>query len=49
MAKLGPALTEIFASDSSDFAKLFAGYLTILNPRQAAAPMGTGGSTSVQK
>ena len=49
MAKLGPALTEIFASDTSDFAKLFASYLTILNPRQAAAPMGTGGSTSVQK
>lgn len=48
MAKLGPALTEIFASDSSDFAKLFAGYLTGFNPRPSGAtaakdakPMGT--------
>jgi hypothetical protein len=28
MSKIGPALTEIFASDESDFAKLIAGYLT---------------------
>jgi hypothetical protein len=28
LAKLAPALTEIFASDNSDFAKLFATYLT---------------------
>jgi regulator of protease activity HflC (stomatin/prohibitin superfamily) len=28
MSKLSPALTEIFASDSSDFAKLFANYMT---------------------
>jgi SPFH domain / Band 7 family len=27
-AKLAPALTEIFASDNSDFAKLFAAYMT---------------------
>lgn len=37
MAKLGPALTEIFASDGSDFAKLFAGYLTGFNPKPAGA------------
>ncbi len=28
LAKLAPALTEIFASDDSDFAKLFTGYMT---------------------
>jgi hypothetical protein len=28
MKKLGPALTEIFASDDSDFGRLFSDYLT---------------------
>src|SRR5262249_16639007 len=28
LAKLGPALAEIFASDDSDFARLFSGYMT---------------------
>lgn len=28
LSRLAPALTEIFASDDSDFAKLFAGYMT---------------------
>jgi len=28
MNKLGPALTEIFAADDSDFGRLFSGYLT---------------------
>ncbi len=46
MAKLGPALTEIFASDSSEFAKLFAGYLTGMNPRPAG-PTGTGSTTPI--
>ena len=40
MKKLGPALTEIFASDESDFGRLFSNYLT--QPpacrRQAAQP-----------
>jgi len=41
MAKLGPALTEIFASDTSEFAKLFASYLTSFSGRPAN-PTGTG-------
>ena len=34
MKKLGPALTEIFASDDSDFGRLFSNYLT--QPTSAA-------------
>ncbi len=48
MAKVGPALTEIFATDSSDFAKLFAGYLTGHGPKPTSStssgPMGNGAS-----
>jgi hypothetical protein len=40
MAKLAPALSEIFASDSSEFARLFAGYLTGVGAR--AVPVGAG-------
>ncbi len=29
VSKLAPALSEIFASDTSEFAKIFAGYMTI--------------------
>jgi hypothetical protein len=42
MSKLGPALTEIFASDTSDFAKLFAGYLTGGPGKTAGAAVNTG-------
>jgi hypothetical protein len=34
VSKLAPALSEIFASDSSDFAKLFASYLALPNVQQ---------------
>jgi hypothetical protein len=37
VSRLGPALTEIFASDSSEFAKLIATYLA--NPAAAAAAL----------
>jgi regulator of protease activity HflC (stomatin/prohibitin superfamily) len=36
LSKLAPALSEIFASDTSEFAKMFAAYLT--PPAKAAAP-----------
>ena len=36
LSKLAPALSEIFASDTSEFAKLFAAYLT--PPAKSAAP-----------
>ncbi len=35
MSKIAPALSEIFASDESEFAKLFAGYLTPLSSKPA--------------
>jgi len=39
LKRLGPALTEIFASDDSDFAKLFASYMTVpMAPATAAQP-----------
>jgi SPFH domain / Band 7 family len=36
LKRLGPALTEIFASDEGDFAKLFSAYMTL--PPSATAP-----------
>jgi hypothetical protein len=43
-AKLAPALTEIFASDNSDFAKLFAAYMTPgKKSAEAVAPLPGGG------
>jgi regulator of protease activity HflC (stomatin/prohibitin superfamily) len=40
LQKLAPALTEIFASDDSDFARLFAGYMSRPSPsEQPAEPM----------
>jgi regulator of protease activity HflC (stomatin/prohibitin superfamily) len=39
LTKLAPALSEIFASDTSEFAKLFAAYLT--PPTKSAAPPAT--------
>jgi hypothetical protein len=41
MKKLGPALTEIFASDDSDFGRLFSNYLTQpagTSPKPATVP-----------
>jgi hypothetical protein len=35
---LAPALSEIFASDTSDFAKLFSGYMTAPTPTAAPQP-----------
>jgi hypothetical protein len=32
LVKLSPLLSEIFASDTSEFAKLFSSYLTARNP-----------------
>ena len=37
IAKLAPALSDVFASDSSDFARLFTQYLT---PPNRTNPMG---------
>ena len=44
MAKLAPALTEIFASDNSEFAKLFAAYMAPFkkSAENGAAAGGTG-------
>jgi hypothetical protein len=41
MSKLAPALTEIFASDNSDFAKLFAAYMT--PSKKETPPVAPGG------
>ncbi len=43
VTRLAPALTEIFASDTSDFAKLFSGYMTAPAGHQpkAIAPTAT--------
>jgi hypothetical protein len=41
LRKLGPALTEIFASDGSDFARLFAQYMTPAN-KISPKPMADG-------
>jgi hypothetical protein len=41
LAKLGPALTDIFASDDGDFAKVLAGYLNappVMSKPMAVAP-----------
>jgi hypothetical protein len=47
MAKLGPALTEIFTSDASDFGKLFAKYMTPPQGKTAEAK-GNGGQTPMK-
>ncbi|HEY4310205.1 MAG TPA: SPFH domain-containing protein [Pirellulales bacterium] len=39
MDKLGPALTEIFASDDSDFGRLFSNYLTQPNGGAGKSPV----------
>jgi hypothetical protein len=46
IAKMAPALAEIFASDDSDFAKLFAGYLTT-TPKKAAVAGPSNGEPPV--
>ncbi|HEX7449868.1 MAG TPA: SPFH domain-containing protein [Pirellulales bacterium] len=38
LQKLAPALTEIFASDDSEFARLFAGYMTLPNGKKPSPP-----------
>jgi regulator of protease activity HflC (stomatin/prohibitin superfamily) len=48
--RLTPSLGEIFASDQSDFAKLFTGYMTPLKkPNTVTAPAGAPGSTAVSR
>jgi len=42
LTKLAPALSEIFASDTSEFAKLFAAYMAAPANKQAAAPANGG-------
>jgi regulator of protease activity HflC (stomatin/prohibitin superfamily) len=42
LTKLGPALGEIFASDGSDFAKLFAGYMSTPQAKPAGVANGPG-------
>ncbi len=49
VSRLAPALTEIFASDASDFAKLFSGYMTAPasgHSPKGPAPTATAGETS---
>jgi regulator of protease activity HflC (stomatin/prohibitin superfamily) len=41
LTKVAPALTEIFASDDSDFAKLFAKYMASPSGQPATTPVGT--------
>jgi hypothetical protein len=41
LLRLAPALKEVFASDTGDFARLFAAYMT--PPAKSAPPPGTGG------
>jgi hypothetical protein len=43
MLKLAPALGEVFASDGSEFAKLFTAYLA--PPAKPANPPASGGGT----
>ena len=43
LTRLAPALKEIFASDTSDFAKLFASYMT--QPPSKGTPAHVAGST----
>lgn len=38
LQKLTPALTEIFASDDSEFARLFAGYMSLPRGKQPSQP-----------
>ena len=38
LKKLSPALSEIFASDTSEFAKVFSTYMTAGDKRPAARP-----------
>jgi uncharacterized membrane protein YqiK len=48
VSRLAPALTEIFASDTSDFAKLFSGYMTAPagHAKQAPSPSATASETA---
>jgi hypothetical protein len=48
ITRMAPALAEIFASDSSDFARLFAEYLTP-NPKMGTTAVPTGTAPSVAK
>lgn len=46
LAKLAPALGEIFASDTSEFAKLFAMYMTPVNGKLQTVPPVTSTTTA---
>lgn len=46
ITRLAPALSEIFASDSSDFAKLFSGYMTLPRGGAVLAPPRPADATS---
>jgi regulator of protease activity HflC (stomatin/prohibitin superfamily) len=48
LTKLAPALAEIFASDTSEFAKLFAGYMTPPANKSATAKGTEGGPTPMK-
>jgi regulator of protease activity HflC (stomatin/prohibitin superfamily) len=46
LTRLSPALSEIFASDSSEFAKLFSGYMSLPRSGSVLAPPRAGDATS---
>ena len=48
LSKLAPALAEIFASDTSEFAKIFAGYMALPPNKAAAAKANEGGPTPMK-
>jgi regulator of protease activity HflC (stomatin/prohibitin superfamily) len=48
LARLAPALKEIFASDTSDFARLFAGYMTPPPAKLGGAPVAPGEGGAAQ-
>jgi hypothetical protein len=46
---MAPALAEIFASDDSDFARLFARYMTPASKMSQGAKPANGGQPTVAK
>ena len=46
ITRLSPALAEVFASDNSDFAKLFSGYMTLPRSGSVLAPPRTTEATT---
>jgi regulator of protease activity HflC (stomatin/prohibitin superfamily) len=49
LQKLSPALSEIFASDQSEFAKLFTAYMNGAPPKKGAAGAGEGRTADAKK